>query len=99
MTTNNIFAAVLTQHFPDEEDDGLALTARNYCSLGVRSGEDCMGRIGVTALRFKSTLIDFATEHLGARRTHPVRTAHHAAVPTPNRSLGLKRWQFPYDPC
>ena len=63
------------------------------------AGEDRRGQIAEIPLRFKSVLIDFTAEHLGARRTHAVRTARYAAAPTSNRSLGLKRRRFPYNPC
>ena len=95
----HIFGAVRTQNFLAGEDEGPVRIVRKHRSLSVRSGEDFKGQIAQTLLRFKSVLIDFAAEHLGARRTHAVRTARHAAAPTPNRSLGLKRRQFPYNPC
>ena len=62
-------------------------------------GEDLKGQIAEIPLRFKSVLIDLAAEHLGARRTHAVRTARYAAAPTSNRSLGLKQRRSPYNPC
>lgn len=65
---------------------------------GCAAGKDPGSQAGEPQSCFHSVLIDFAAEHAGACRTHKVRTARHAAAPGPNRSLALKRRQFPYNP-
>ncbi|MDR7378769.1 hypothetical protein J2X19_003463 [Rhodoferax ferrireducens] len=87
----NRFGAVRRQHFLAGEEEVWVLVACNRRSSAARRGKDIQVRIAETPLRFKSVPIDFATEYLGARRTHAVRTARHAAAPTSNRSLGLKQ--------
>ncbi|MEO6292828.1 MAG: hypothetical protein ABIO88_09455 [Burkholderiaceae bacterium] len=88
----NIVGAAFMLHSVADQKEALVLT-------GEVSPKIWGDRLSRPSCAFKSVLIDFAAENIGACRTHTVRTAGHAATPTPNRSLRLKRPQFRYNLC